>query len=43
MTLDRGAMDPIAQDALVRLAVDTVTSHALIVIDGGGLIASWSS
>ena len=42
MTLDRQPVVRVAHDALVRVAIDTFTSHALIVTDNRGVITSWS-
>ncbi len=43
MTTGRESASSIPQDALVRAAVDSLTSHGLVVVDAEGVITSWSA
>jgi PAS domain S-box-containing protein len=42
MTVERLPADALALNALVRAAVDSFTSYALIIVDAQGAILSWS-
>jgi PAS domain S-box-containing protein len=42
MAVEKSAVASSAQDTWVRAAVDSFTSHALIVIDSQGVVISWS-
>ena len=43
MTTGRESASPVPQDALVRAAVDSLTSYGLVVVDAEGVITSWSA
>ena len=43
MTTGSESASPLAQDALVRAAVDSLTSYGLVVVDAEGVITSWSA